>query len=499
MKLPASYYNTLSFIGSIVAGISLLLIIFLFAVTFFFDQGSSYLGLFIYIVLPALLVIGLLLIPIGMSIKIRRARKNEEQMNKRWLVLDLNNKRHRNASLIFVIGTIVFLFLTGIGSYEMFHYTESVEFCGTLCHKVMKPEYVAFQKSPHANVACVECHVGPGADWYVRSKLSGLYQVYSVIAKKYPQPIPTPVENLRPARETCEKCHWPQKFYAHQLINEKHYLSDSANTEWNINLRMKIGAEHSALGNTEGIHWHINPDIKIEYIASNHDRTVIPFVRYINTKTGDTTIYEDEYEKLSTEAMDTLETRTMDCMDCHNRPSHNYLVPQHYIDEAIASGNIPKKLPEIKRLSMEILANEFDSTHLALEYIENQVWDFYMGNYPDFTKSNEQQIKKAIGGIKKGFSENVFPEMKVTWRVYPDHIGHIEYNGCFRCHNDTHSSKSGKTISKDCNLCHTILQQGKPDGRMVARFNESLEFKHPENIDGMWKESLCSDCHSYLY
>ena len=300
MKLPKSYYNLISFIGTIIAGMSLFLMVLFSVVGYFYEDTSTYLGLFIFIILPVFLVIGLLIIPIGMSIEVKRRKKRElEYIKKGWPIIDLNVSRYRNAVLIFSIGTIILFFLSAMGSYEAFHYTESTEFCGTMCHEVMKPEYTAYQNSPHAKVGCVDCHVGTGADWYVRSKLSGLRQVYAVLSDDFSRPIETPLHNLRPARETCEECHWPEKFYARQLRQTKHFLTDSLNSEWNISLNMKIGPEHSALGLSEGIHWHINPAIKIEYIPKRDNRKDIPWVKYTNLESGEEIIYIDEENALS--------------------------------------------------------------------------------------------------------------------------------------------------------------------------------------------------------
>jgi len=489
----------MSLIGTIIAAISLLFMAFLFAITFFFNQGSSYIGLFIYMVLPAFLIIGLLLIPIGMMLRIRKAKRQHEVLKKQWMTIDLNIREQRNALVIFTIGTIIFLFLSAIGSYEMFHYTESVQFCGTLCHTPMKPEYTAYQNSPHANVACVECHVGPGADWYVRSKLSGLYQVYSVTFNKFPRPISTPISNLRPARETCEECHWPEKFYSQKLVYEKHYLTDKENTEWNIQLKMKTAAENSAMGLKEGIHWHVNPNVKIEYLSSN-DRESIPWVRYINLATHDTTIFEDSENPLKEDDKDKLAMRTMDCMDCHNRPSHNYQVPTNFVDQEISAGNIPRSLPDIKKISMDLFAQKFTNTDTALTIIDSTIRSYYTGNYPELASNNPDLIAQAVKGLQAGFNKNIFPEMNASWDAYPDHIGHMEFNGCFRCHNDTHATADGeKKISRDCNLCHDILLQGKDSSIEVAPFNSHLEFKHPVDIDQAWKEMPCSDCHRSMY
>lgn len=498
MKLPKSFYSWPTMIGAVIALFSLVMIIFLFIISTIFDQGSSYLGIFIYIVLPFFLVLGLVLIPVGMWIRIRKIRKGKSVKEPGWPSVDLNIRRHRNAFFVFAGGTIVFLFFSAIGSYEAFHYTESVEFCGKLCHQVMKPEYIAYQNSPHAHVACVECHVGSGADWYVRSKLSGLYQVYSVTFNKYPKPIPTPIANLRPARETCERCHWPEQFYARQHRLHRYYLMDEENTEWDISTQMKTGPGYSALGLSEGIHWHINPDVKIEYIAGDEQREFLPWVKYTNLGTGEVSIYQDQDFPLEEYLIDSLEKREMDCMDCHNRPSHDYQTPGYFINNALTAGIIPKELPGIKALSMDIVKEIFENTDTAMMYIEDQIMAHYRDNYPELYSEDHDLIQAAIAGLQSDYRKNIFPEMGARWDVYPNHIGHIEFNGCFRCHNDMHMNEEGKTISKDCNLCHAINAQGKPDSLEMGTVFESLEFKHPIDIGGAWKEYFCVDCHRDL-
>lgn len=499
-KLPASFYNWTSIIGATIALISLFMIIFLFVITSIFNQGGSYIGVVIYIALPGLLVIGLLLIPIGMISRYRKTKKAEARKELRWPAFDFNEPRQRNAFMIFSVGSTIFLLLSAIGSYEAFHYTESVEFCGTLCHKVMNPEYTAYQNSPHARVACVDCHVGAGADWYVRSKLSGLYQVYSVTFNKYPRPIPVPIHNLRPARETCEECHWPQKFYARQLRIERHYMSNSENREWDIHLQMKTGPSLSALGLQEGIHWHINPDVKVEYVSTADDRETIPWVRYTNLSTGEVHIYQDASNPLEPGQLDTLEVRRMDCMDCHNRPSHNYQTPIFAINSAITAGKIPKDLPDIKIKAMEVMNATYSTTDSAMMGIENGINEYYAANYEVLYNSKPEMINQAIEGIKEAFKKNMFPEMKVKWSAYPNNIGHLEFNGCFRCHNNSHSTDDGRVIPMDCNLCHSIVAQGTPGNMQVATsLDESLEFYHQDDPDENWKGGFCSDCHRDLY
>ncbi len=498
IKLPDSIYNWITIAGTVIASISLFMIIFLFSISLLFDKGGSYLGLVIYIILPGFMILGLLLIPLGMLRNHFKSKGKEKPEKVSFPVVDLNDIKHRNAFFIFVIGSVLLLFLSALGSYEAFNYTESTEFCGELCHSVMKPEYVAYKNSPHAKVRCVECHVGSGADWYVRSKLSGLYQVYAVTANVYPKPIPTPITNLRPARETCEECHWPQKFYPRKLEVQKHYLADEENTEWDIHLTMKVSASLSAKGLTEGIHWHINPSVKIEYISTDSTSQEIPWVRYTNVETGLSRVYNDEDNPIDPDVMGDYEVKTMDCIDCHNRPSHVYKPPAFFINEAITAGTIPRELPEIKSIALELCDDEYSTEEEAQDAIEDKINSYYKDNYSELVEEKPELITDAVMGIQDAFSKNIFPEMKVRWDAYPNNIGHLEYKGCFRCHTDTHVAETGDIIPKDCNLCHTINAQGNPKNLMAAAFGQSLEFQHPVDIDEMWKESFCTDCHTGL-
>ncbi len=494
IRLPRSAKNWLSIAGVTISIISLLLIVFLWILSNASKGGGSYLGLISYILLPGILIFGLVIIPIGMIRKHSRSLTKAEQ----WPSVNLNITAHRNAFFIFITGTLIFIFMSAIGSYETFHFTESVQFCGQLCHSVMNPEYTAYQHSAHARVACVECHVGSGANWYVRSKLSGLYQVYSVIFHKYPEPIPTPVKNLRPARETCERCHWPQKFYTYNQKNEIHFLADKQNTQWNIDLTLKLGARHSSLGLSEGIHWHINPDVRVEYIASDSARQVLPWVRYTNLKTGQQSTFTDEENPPDSALIAKGEKRVMDCMDCHNRPSHDYRPPSFFVNSRLITDSIPKSLPEIKSLAMQLCEPDYSTNDSAMQAIAGGIRSFYEENYPQISQQKPLLIQKAIRGLQSAFRENIFPQMKVRWDAYPNNIGHIEFNGCFRCHNGNHVSEQGQVIPRKCTTCHLINAQG-PEGNMeLATFGQTLEFKHPVDIDEAWKESLCTECHTGL-
>jgi len=499
MKLPESSRNWLSIIGAIIAGINLALIILLFIISTIFEKNNTYLGLFIYVILPAFMVFGLIMVPIGMLIKRRSIRKSASKDAQLLPRIDLNNPRQRKIFLTFTIGTIVFLFLSTLGSFEAFHLTESVEFCGTLCHKVMEPEYTAYNNSPHANVACVDCHVGSGASWYVRSKLSGLHQVYAVIAKTFPSPIPTPLHDLRPARETCEKCHWPEKFYPRTLQTNRYFLADSLNSEWDVMLQMKTGPEYVGLGFREGIHWHINPDISIEYISENDKRENIVYVKLIKKSTGEVTVFRNPENPVSDSLISHQSPRTMDCIDCHNRPSHKYSSPPVYFDKSMLTGRISNDIPFIKKLSMGILRQTFPSKDTAFIMINDSISNYYRSGYPELYKEKSDVLKNTIQSIQQSFSQNTFPAMKASYDVYPEHIGHLESPGCFRCHNDAFKSETGRTITRDCNLCHTIIGQGRSGKMELANVRDTLTFQHPVDIGTAWKDANCSECHMYLY
>lgn len=499
MKLISAGRNWITIIGSLIASINLLLIIVLFIISTVFDKNDTNMGLFIYIILPGFLLLGLIMIPAGILFSGKKRIASKPGEKKLLPAIDLNNPGHKKAFIVFTIVTLIILFLSTYGSIEAYHLTESVEFCGTLCHKVMEPEYTAYQNSSHANVACVECHVGSGASWYVRSKLSGLQQVYAVVTKTYPSPIETPLHDLRPARETCERCHWPQKFYARNLQTNRYFMTDSLNSEWDIILQMKIGPEIRDLGFAEGIHWHINPNVNIEYISENDKRELISYVKYTNKATGEATVYRNPETEIPDSIISLSTARTMDCIDCHNRPSHKYWSPPVYFDKAMLTNEVSQDIPFIKRTAMEILRNTFASKDTAFMQIRDGITNLYKADFGDFFEKNHAKIEQSVVTLQKAFSQNSFPAMKVTYDVYPDHIGHLETEGCFRCHNDSFTSDSGRKITRDCNLCHTIIGQGKPDLMQLTNIREPLEFQHPIDIGTIWKEANCSECHRYLY
>lgn len=485
--------NAISLAGIILAACSFSAVACLFAIDFFHGFRNQYLGILTYIIAPGFLLAGLLLIALGVLRERHRRRKLKPGEIPAFPRIDLNVPRQRLAFVAIVVVTFVLLLFTALGSYRTYQYTESVQFCGTACHSVMKPEYTAYQQSPHANVACAQCHIGPGASWYVKSKLSGAYQLYATLIDKYPKPIPAPIENLRPVRLTCEECHWPKKFSGAAEKVWHHYLADKTNTDWTIQMLLKIGGGDPAFGPVGGIHWHMAVGNKIEYVSKDKQQQEIPWVRLTDAQ-GKVTVYESKDTPLKPGQLAAAQIQVMDCVDCHNRPTHIYNSPVYSVDLAMSTGRISTNLPFIKAQAVHALVRKYNTTDDALRGISQALTTYYQTNYPGLARTNAALVSSAVDGVQAIYTHNFFPGMKVNWRVYPDNIGHLNSAGCFRCHDGQHFSASGKPITHDCQACHTILAQGQNTvSTLIAP--QGLAFKHPIDIGGMWQDYNCTFCH----
>ena len=494
-NLPRLAHNVISLIGAVIALSAGLVLAFFLIISLIAHKINPYLGILLYMVLPAILVAGLLLIPAGMYVRWRGLQKKGAIAYHKWPDIDLNKKGHRNAALIFMLGTTAFIVISAVGIYQAYHYTDSVAFCGLTCHTVMHPEYATYQDSPHARVECVACHIGPGAGWYARSKLSGLYQVYATIAGKYPKPIPTPIGNLRPAQETCEQCHWPSQFFGGQQRQFNYYLYDRTNTHWQINMLIKTGGGNPKTSQTSGVHWHMNIARKVEYIARDKKRQDIPWVRITDRETGKAAVYQDISRPLSQDELALAKPRIMDCMDCHNRPSHNLHSPDYAINFAILTGLIDPALPEIKQVAVNAMNKEYRSSALARDNIAGEITSFYRIRHPEVYSQKEKMINSAIQAIQTAFMKNIFPEMKAKWSDYLDNIGHFIFRGCMRCHDGNHRDSKGSVITNDCRTCHIILSQGIRERPEILNLQVGLDFRHPLDIGDAWKGGACYECH----
>ena len=491
-KIRELMRNPISLIGLALALVALVNILFLFAIDFTSERSSPYIGILAYMVAPGFLIFGLFLIPVGVWYDRRRRRLAHPAQPPRYLRIDFSDPGQRGGVAFLLSFVVVFVMMSAVGSYRAYEFTDSVQFCGQLCHSVMKPEFTAYQLSPHARVACVDCHVGAGATWYVRSKLSGARQVFATAFNTFPRPIPTPVHNLRPAQETCEQCHWPRKFYGAQLKTFTHYGSDEKNTFRQIRMLIKTGGGDPATGAPSGIHWHMNIENEINYISSDDKRQVIPYI-HVKDLQGRVVEYFAKDSKLTREQIEKTAKHRMDCVDCHNRPTHVYVPPDQFVDQSILARRIDVALPYIKATSVAGLTASYKNTDEAIQGIATGVHKFYADKYPELEKSKQQQISEAITELQRIYRSSTFPEMKLDWKTHNNNIGHFYFSGCFRCHDGQHVSAEGKVVPKDCDTCHTVLSQQEGDAPRVTA--EGMPFKHPMDIGDLTAVS-CSDCHS---
>ena len=479
--------NPISLAGLALAIVSLGNIFIFVLIDIIAKTPSPYVGILAYMIAPGFLILGFLLMLAGMLLE-RRKKFAPTDFYPR---LDLNDPKQRSAVISFTTFLVVFVMVSTAGSYKAYEYTESVSFCGQVCHTVMSPEYTAYKLSPHARVACAECHIGTGATWFVKSKLSGSRQVFATIFNTYPRPIPTPVHNLRPAQETCEQCHWPKKFYGGQLKVFTHYASDEKNTVRQIRMLIKTGGGDPATGAPEGIHWHMNIANKIDYVAADDQRQVVPYVHVVDMQ-GRVTEYYAKDSKLTKDQIAKAPRHHMDCIDCHNRPTHIYVPPDQAVDQSMLAHRIDTSLPYAKQEAVTVLTADYKTTDAALQGIASGIESFYEQKYPDVAKNQQLQIRAAIEEVQQIFKRTTFPEMKITWQTHPNNLGHFYFNGCFRCHDGQHVSADGKVIPKDCNECHTLMSQTEGTTSVAAN-NET--FKHPADIGDLTQVN-CADCHT---
>jgi hypothetical protein len=423
-------------------------------------------------------VIGMGLLALGAWIHRRRARAGGARPA---FTIDLARPRDKRALIGFIAGTVVFLLVSAMGSYNTYHYTESVSFCGEACHTPMKPEYTAYLNSSHARVACTDCHVGPGAEYYLKSKINGVHQLYCVAIDRYQRPIRTPIKNMRPAQETCEQCHWPQMFVGNLDRTYSHFLSDETNTPFTVRLLLKVGGADPLHGPTGGIHWHMSVNNKIEYVASDDQRQIIPWVR-VTSSEGKVTEFRVKGFK---DTPDPKNIRLMDCMDCHNRPAHNFSPPNDSVDLAMSLGQIDPSMPWVKSNAVAALVAPYTNDDEAMAKIDSALRTTY---------KKSPRVDRLVAQVQEIYRQNFFPEMKSDWRVYPNNIGHKNWNGCFRCHDGLHKAGDGKTTiaASSCNACHIILAQGS--GAQLAQLSaKGLDFYH---IDSEYSEFSCNNCHT---
>lgn len=474
--------NWISLAGLIVVLGSIFAFVLLLVIDLFSAHQNPYVGILTFVVAPAFFLFGAVVMFLGRILYRRRAARDAGKELRPTLVIDLSQDRHRRYLAAFAVGGLLFLLISAIGSYQTYQVTDSVQFCGEACHKPMEPQFTAYLHSPHAKVDCTECHIGSGAENFIKAKFNGVHQLFAVATDDYEKPIHLSGK-IKIDQKTCEQCHWPNRYVGNVERTYNHYLRDKDNTKFSVRLLLKVGGADPTHGPVGGIHWHMNLANKVEYIALDKEQQVIPWVR-ITDPSGKVSEFRSPKFK---DDPSTHQIRTMDCLDCHNRPAHQFRAPAETVDLAMELGEVSTKLPGIKEVAVKALAAPAATQEDGKRQIMQTLMDAYRGQpYP--------VVRGTIDALSEIYENNFFPEMKVDWRTHPDNIGHKFWPGCFRCHDGQHKTADGKRTlgASDCNSCHIILAQGDP--KQFKKLNpDGQPFLH---VDAEYSDFSCTECHT---
>jgi len=480
-RIPRLVRNWVGLAGLVLAVSAVFAFVLLFAIDLMAEQSNPYLGILTWVVAPFFFFSGLALMAIGYWVQRRYRLKTKGEPIPLVLNIDLSKKQHRKWMLGFAGVAAFFLMLTAFGSYQTYHLTETVGFCGETCHS-MDPQNVTFAHSTHARVDCVECHVGEGAGNYVKAKLNGVNQLWQTVTRNVPRPVQLHDRSKRPSDETCRNCHWQEKHVGSKLKVYRHFLADEENFPWTVRMMLHVGGGDPRQGPVEGIHWHTNLSNRVEFIAADEETGKIPWVRLTDAD-GKVTVFRSEgHEGTPADS----EIFVMDCMDCHNRPAHRLSSPNDAVDLAMANGRIDPSMPWAKMKAVEALAKEYATTEEALAGIESYLRE----EYPD-----DERVGGLVAEVSSIYQRNFFPEMKADWRAYPEHTGHKDWVGCFRCHDGSHvADGTGEPMkASDCTTCHTVVSQGSTEEELATIDANGLPFMH---IDFEYEDFDCADCHT---
>ncbi|OGN92003.1 MAG: hypothetical protein A2Y88_04370 [Chloroflexi bacterium RBG_13_48_10] len=393
-----------------------------------------------------------------------------------------------------ILGILTLIVL--VGAAYGWEYTNSPEFCGTTCH-TMPPQYSAYLASPHARVDCVECHIGRGfIATQITRKAGDIRHITATIFKDYEYPIFA--KNMRPARETCEKCHNPDKFSDDSLREEKRYQDDRDNTAYSTFLSLKTGGGTSRQGLGKGIHWHV--ENRVLYYATDQLQENIPYIRVYNTD-GTYTEYTDIASSFNPADLEESELREMDCVTCHNRVTHLVPMPTDQIDAALSRGFIDKTIPDIRTKSIEVLSIDYPSQQAGVNGIAG-LDNYYQAYYPDFYAAEYDGIQGAITYIQDIYTSSVNLDQESDWHTHPNNIGHMDFAGCFRCHDGKHMDVEQQAVRLECNLCHTIPIVAGPS-KFIADIEISRGPEPQNHLNANWIamhnqvfNQTCSNCHT---
>ncbi len=451
--------NPLSLIGGTLTSASAFTLVGFWVVNIFGHGGSSnpYLGIIFDLCLPALFVLGLVQMPIGIWWR-RRHLKSLGPLPLEYPEIDLADPVFRHGLDFVIVATFINFVIVGTASYRSVAYMDTPSFCGQSCH-VMAPEWSAYHVAPHQGVACTECHIASGVPGFVHAKVNGTKQLLMVMFHDYPRPIMAD-DKVPPARATCLHCHNPNENIGDKLRVETSYGDDEKNSMTSTIVLLHVGGR-DPLGHLNGIHGaHLG---RIEYISTDSTHQTIPWVSKVNAD-GSTT----EFVSSDAKGPVTGQKHLMDCIDCHNRAAHSFDTPEEALNNDMAAGSPSAALPFVHKQGLVLLKANYASQTDAADKITAGLENFYRTQYPQIWNSQRVQVDRAAKTLVAIYGENVFPFMKVTWGTHPNNLGHNDYPGCFRCHDGSHTAKDGTSINNDCSVCHNLLAVDETNPKLLA-------------------------------
>jgi NapC/NirT cytochrome c family, N-terminal region len=495
---PHPIYNWLSFVGIVITASSLTAVVFFALIGALKSGASGYGGLTL---LPPLagVLIGLCLVLAGwLRERWRQKHGRHSSFLEKRLLDPLGFVRGAGPVLVGagLVGATLVLLTAGAGSLAVVEYSESNEFCGQTCHAVMSPEATVYESSPHARIACVDCHIGEGGESFLRAKIGGMRQLWAVATGDISRPIHTPIRNRLPSSQMCESCHERDRFIGYKAITRRYHLSGEEGKPESLLMMVKVGG-----GNANGpirgagIHYHMLTGHRVEYIARDAKRQEIAWVK-VTDPDGSAREYANPDKPVTAEERASLEVRAMECVDCHSRPAHRFASPVQSVEAALASQALSAKLPRIKEAAVRALDGSYETTPAAMAGIAESLLGFYEEESPEVLETGRDEIEKSSEALREIYRRTIFPEMKANWSAHPDNIGHRDSPGCFRCHNDELVDADGEAIFTDCTRCHAILAQGSEAIETGAAIEDGRDFVHPEDSEIFEEFTLCNDCHT---
>lgn len=460
-------HSNQAIMGGIMITVLLPMLLFSLLVDFGGWLENQCFAVLLYILFVPLLLVAIILITYGNYFtKKQKQAQNTAVFSYNYLKSNLMSPAHyssiRKKVYFLAIFTALFLFFLSIATHGSYYYSNTNHFCARFCHQVLSHAAKTHYSSPHSRVDCMECHKKyDGYNVSGTDHTSGLVKAYKTITKSSSTPIKIPASRLRPSNESCEKCHWPDKFHGKQLRIINSFQSDESNSHTKTALYLNIGSGGSLAQSAQGIHWHTSRKHRLYYLASDEERLDIVKIT-LDSNNGTKVVYTKEGRETT---LKNKRHRLMDCVDCHNRPTHYIFSPEKALDKKLLSGEIPQKLPFIKQQALVAITKPYPSTPAALKGIS----DHLRGHYSKIPPEQSELLAQAIRGTQQAYTDNVSIELGVDWNTYPNFIGHAHNGGCFRCHNSAFKTKEGKGIPHDCKLCHLILAENEPSHLVLQK------------------------------